>query len=171
MGQSAGTRGFRRGQWHNAEQGVGAPSAPPDEEEQGVQQYQDMAANLAQLIARRAKRPEAALAVQMRRLGRRAPRRVRRDLQAVVSAAELARHPKLAMRIDATQVQAAHDRAVLWLREVDWTAQRAQARRATLAGLAFNLLLACGGTIALLAWSGIIGPQASEVAGEAEPRP
>lgn len=126
-----------------------------------MQIYQEMSDDLARLIALRLKLGAAPLPVLLRRLGRRAPRVVRRDLAQVAAAADLGRHPKLAARIDAAAVQAAHDRAARWLRAFDWEARQAQARRRLRAGLACKLLLVLVIGITLLAWSGAIGPEAS----------
>lgn len=125
-----------------------------------MQSYQDMANQLAGLIERQLKMSEAALPVLLRRIGRRAPKRVRRDLRQVAEAAQLGQHPKLAARIDADGVQAAYTRATVWLKDVDWDAQRAQARRAIWATIAFNLMLLAAVVVCVLTWGGAIGPSA-----------
>lgn len=119
--------------------------------------YQDMADQLAKLIERQLNMTLADLPVMQRRVGRRLPKRVRRDLMLVAEAADLGRHPKMAARIDADAVMAAFTHARTWLEEVDWDAKRAQARRAMWAGLAFNLMLAIALGLVVLTWVGVIG--------------
>lgn len=125
-----------------------------------MQTYDDMSHKLADLITTQLRLSDADLPVLIRKMGRRAPRHIRRDLTQVADAARLGGHPKLAAQIDPTKVQAAFRRSSLWLKEVDIDAQRAQARRMMWAGLALKLMLILIAGITALAWLGLIGPDA-----------
>ncbi|WP_138469759.1 hypothetical protein [Poseidonocella sp. HB161398] len=101
---------------------------------------------------------QTGLGEQLGGLGRRAPRSVRKALEEVAEAERLAENPRLLPRIDPARLEAAHRRAKLWLDAYDPARHRAQARRAFLAELAFNLLLGTAAVIAVLALTGRIGP-------------
>ncbi|MBE3639862.1 hypothetical protein [Mangrovicoccus algicola] len=103
---------------------------------------------------------EGALAVQLSRLGRRVPRGVRHALEEVAEAERLAANPRLLPRIDPQRLEAAHRRALSWLKALDPAARRAQRRRALAAEVALNLGLGTAAVIAALALAGRIGPGA-----------
>ena len=117
-----------------------------------------MSRELSGLLTERLGLAEAPLDRQTGRVGRRAPRRIRRALAAVAEAEAMAENPRLRPRIDPVALEAAHRRARVWLMDQDLGARTAQARRAMLAALVFNLALAAGLGIGVLAWTGRIGP-------------
>ena len=59
------------------------------------------------------------LAHQVGKLGRRVPKRVRKDAEFLVQAETLTQHPKLAQMIDAKQVARARENVVTHLKTVD----------------------------------------------------
>ncbi len=102
---------------------------------------------------------QADLDVQLRSIGRRVPRRVRRALREIAEAGQMAENPKLQPQIDLRRLEASYRRAHVWLSDYDPARHRAQAYRALAAELAFNLLLGIAAVIAVLAILGMIGPE------------
>ncbi|MEM8555690.1 MAG: hypothetical protein AAGF71_12805 [Pseudomonadota bacterium] len=119
----------------------------------------DLADGLSALVTEKLSVRASDLTLQVDKIGRRAPRRVKRDLWEVANAAEMARHPRLAARFDVTPVQAAHRRAETWLKSYDPAQVRRQRRLSILVTILFNLGLASALGIWVLAHFGIIGPQ------------
>ncbi|WP_172329726.1 hypothetical protein [Mangrovicoccus sp. HB161399] len=102
----------------------------------------------------------AGLGEQVRGIGRRVPRRVRRALQEIAEAERLSENPRLQSKVDLGRLEGCYRRAHVWLSEYDPARHRAQAWRALAAELAFNLLLGIAAVIAVLAILGMIGPDA-----------
>ncbi len=96
------------------------------------------------------------LQTRLNRAGRRLPARIRDQAQVVAEAETLAAHPKLARRIDHARVARAHAEARAHLRSIDPADRRRGAVLGILGGLAFNLLLLAGLTLAFLHWRGIV---------------
>jgi len=92
------------------------------------------------------------LSEKLARGRRHLPRRVRRAVQVVADAAEMAPHPRLQLRIDEEQVAIAYDQCLRYLGPLG----RGARMRARLVSLGVALLVALVAGVALLAWRGLI---------------
>lgn len=79
----------------------------------------EMAANVSQLMTERLGVRATDLSVQLRRAGRRLPKRVRRDIRDIVAALPLAANPKLHRQLNLPRLEAAERRVVAHLRGID----------------------------------------------------
>ncbi len=120
------------------------------------QTVQQMAEEVAALLHQRLGLRGAGLGAKLRSGGRLLPRRVRVAAQQLQAAAELAEHPKLALRVDHKAATAAHRICVQHLGGIDHKYQRTS-RRVGLAGsIAFSLLVVAGLFGAVLVWRGFL---------------
>jgi hypothetical protein len=81
------------------------------------------------------------LAVQIRKAGRRLPRRVRRDARFLADASVLAQNPKLARMVDMGQAARAHRNVLAYLETVDLSAARTTMALGIAASIAFALIV------------------------------
>ena len=88
------------------------------------QNIPDAIDRLRSLLAQRLHLRAPTLSGQVAKVGRRVPRRIRRDLAVVARAEGMAQNPKLARQIDARQVAQAARNAAHHLETVDPTALR-----------------------------------------------
>ena len=93
---------------------------------------------------------------QLRKAGRRLPRRIRRDGETIVEADRFAAHPKMSRRIDREAVARADDRLTRHLEAID----PREARRTRLINLAAliaaQILLIAIAVLAVLSWRGLL---------------
>lgn len=93
---------------------------------------------------------------QVRRAGRRLPRRLRAEAAVLVQAAEMAAHPRLARRVDGAAVARAARVLSDHLRQVN----PAERRRTRIVGMAavvaFNLMVLGAGVVGVLVWRGYV---------------
>ena len=115
-----------------------------------------MAQDLCALLDEKLSLRRGPLQTRLSRAGRRLPARIRAQAQLVVEAETLAAHPKLALRIDRDRVACAHAEVRAHLRSIDPADRRRGAILGLLGGLAFNLLLLAGLTLAFLRWRGFV---------------
>ncbi len=96
------------------------------------------------------------LAQQVKRAGRRLPRRVRADARLLSEAEAVAGHPRLLRQLDQAQLDRALQDLTTHLAGID----RAEARRtrilSMLAGIAFNMILLFAAVVVLLRMRGAI---------------
>lgn len=83
----------------------------------------------------------ATLEAQVRRAGRRLPRRIRSDATYLARAVALAANPKLVRMVDIAKAQQAHRNVLAYLDTVDVGAQRRTAALNILAAIMFALLV------------------------------
>ncbi|WP_231582099.1 hypothetical protein [Puniceibacterium sp. IMCC21224] len=121
-----------------------------------VKDVQRQAKRLEALLAERFGAREGDLSQRLARVGRGLPGSVRRDAGLVAEAARMAGNPKLAHRADPRAVAAAFARAEAQLKRVDVADRRKGRILSVLGTLAFNLLLAAGGLLALLIARGFL---------------
>ncbi|MDG1129067.1 MAG: hypothetical protein P8N68_08185 [Paracoccaceae bacterium] len=115
-----------------------------------------MAQELCTLFDEKLSLRRGTLQTRLNRAGRRLPARIRAQAQLVAEAETLADHPKLALRIDHVRVARAHAEVRAHLRSIDPADRRRGAILGLLGGLAFNLLLLAGLTLAFLRWRGFV---------------
>lgn len=115
-----------------------------------------MAQELCTLFDEKLSLRRGTLQTRLNRAGRRLPARIRAQAQLVAEAETLADHPKLALRIDQVRVARAHAEVRAHLRSIDPADRRRGAILGLLGGLAFNLLLLAGLTLAFLRWRGFV---------------
>lgn len=122
----------------------------------GATTIQQMADRVAGLMEERLAVRGTGLGGKLRRGRRRLPRRLRAEAQLLAEAADLARNPRLALRIDQERVAAAYDALVRHLGALGRAERRRAAALAMLRGVAFALLAVAGLVAAVLAWRGLI---------------
>ena len=116
----------------------------------------ERAERLATLMEERLDIRGMGIAAKTRRSGRKVPRWVRRELDALVEGMKLAENPKLAPRVDYQRIDSGTAKVEKWLLDVDaWDRRRGVAVEWG-AGLAFNLLVVVAILIALLGWRGFL---------------
>lgn len=116
-----------------------------------------LASDLERRIATRFRVDAAPLAVMQRRLRRRMPHRIWRDLEMLAQAEEMAHHPRLVSRIDMQGAARAAARVGRWIDRQDPARARADRRRGLVFRLAVNGLLVTGLLLAVLALRGHLG--------------
>ena len=93
---------------------------------------------------------------QLRKAGRRLPRRIRRDGETILMAERFAAHPKMARRIDQAALARAEARMTEHLEAIDPKEAR-KTRLINLAALvAAQVLLIGVAVVAVLAWRGLL---------------
>jgi hypothetical protein len=93
---------------------------------------------------------------QVRRAGRRLPRRARRDAETLIRAEEMARHPKLARLIDPREVSRAQRRMSHRLGVLDPARDRRDRRLNLLAALGLYVLVTFALVVTVLRWRGYV---------------
>lgn len=91
-----------------------------------------------------------------RRLGRRWPRALRRDLQVLVQAQKMLVHPKLALHVSPSEVNRAYGRICEGIAHVSLNDRRKAAVLGALGGLGFNVLLAIVACLVLAVYMGLV---------------
>lgn len=117
---------------------------------------QKQADEIARLIGARLGIRGATLDTRIRKAGRLLPRRIRRDAELLVRAADFAEHPKLARLIDPTEQRRAHRDCKKYLEQIDGTERLVRMVLALLSANAFNLLAVTALVIAVLVWRGFL---------------
>ena len=84
------------------------------------------------------------------------PQGVRHDITIVAEAEQMARNPKLAIRLDANATKSAYDRAATHLKAIDVADRRKGIALSMLGSMAFNFLAAITLLIVFLRWRGLI---------------
>ncbi|KAJ56141.1 hypothetical protein ACMU_10320 [Actibacterium mucosum KCTC 23349] len=112
---------------------------------------EELAANVSQLMQERLGVRSGPLSQQLRRAGRRLPKRVRRDISSIADALPLAANPKLSRQINLPRLEAAERRAVAHLRTIDRAMDRLQMALTIGTGIGLSLFFAAG-FAALLVW-------------------
>ena len=112
---------------------------------------EELAANVSQLMEERLGARSGPLAQQLRRSGRRLPKRVRRDIAAIVEALPMAANPKLSRRVDMARLETAERRAVAHLRKIDRAAERLGMVLTIGTGIGLSLFFAAG-LAAVMVW-------------------
>jgi len=95
------------------------------------------------------------LSRRLAKAGRRLPTGVRKDIALVAEAEEMARNPRLALRLDTTTIDPAFDRAAAHLRAIDVADRRKGLFLSILGGVAFNILAVIVLLIVVLRWRGL----------------
>lgn len=91
------------------------------------------------------------------RAGRRLPRRLRRDARFLIETEKLARHPKLARRVDLGRVKRAERHIDEWLDTLDPAAERRAAILDHLAAIAFVVAVVTLALFGWMLWQGRLG--------------
>ena len=114
------------------------------------------AAELEALIEARLRIRGRSLEARLHRAGRLIPKGIQKEIQGVIRAQEMHRHPQLRAMVNEAAVAKSHARAAEWLKTVDpW--ERRKDRLLTIAGsLAFSFLVISGAVIGLLVWRDLI---------------
>lgn len=113
-------------------------------------------ARIEALLGSRFGATRGTLAQRVIKVGRLLPRRTRRDLAQVAEAAQMATHPRLALRLDHAAVLAAAERAEAHLRAVDGRDRRRGQILGMLGALVFNLMLLAVILLVVLRWRGFV---------------
>ena len=96
------------------------------------------------------------LSRQIRRAGRRLPRRLRKDAAVLARAEPLTRHPRLSRLIDPVEVARAEARLARHLRAIDPARQRRDRRQDRLAAIGFYILVTFALVVTVLWWRGYV---------------
>ena len=92
----------------------------------------------------------------LRRAGRRLPSKVRKQGATLGRAAFFARNPKMARRLEETQVQQAYDQVLAHLQSIDPDEDRKDRLLGIAGNIAFNLLIVAVAFITFLWWRGYV---------------
>ncbi len=111
---------------------------------------------LRALMARRLGLKRGSLSRRVAKAGRRLPSGVRNDIAIVAEAEQMARNPKLAIRLDPNATKSAYDRAATHLKAIDVADRRKGIALSMLGSMAFNFLAAVTLFIVVLRWRGLI---------------
>ena len=84
------------------------------------------------------------------------PRRLRRDLAALLEARKVAGHPKLARMLDGASLHAASSRLEAYIKSVDIADRRRGRLLLLLSGIMLNLLIIFALVMAVLLWRGLV---------------
>lgn len=117
---------------------------------------QEMGERIAALMADRLGTGGQGLAEKLRRDGRRLPRRIRAEADYLVTAAELARHPRTCFMVDTGRLRHAHD---LCHRHLSRIGRGRRLRRGVLDALGvivLSLVVVAVGLIAVARWRGLL---------------
>lgn len=116
----------------------------------------ERADKLAKLMEERLDIRGEGLRTKTHRAGRRIPRWVRRELDALVEALDRTDHPKLAPQVDYARIETGTKRAEGWLESVDAWDRRKSLLIHWLAGNAMNMLIVIAIALALMGWRGLL---------------
>ena len=115
---------------------------------------QEMAGQVADLMEARLGLRGKGLADKLRRGRRILPRRIRREAEVLVRAAEQAQVPKLQVQLDQTRISAAYDACVTYLKPLGAAARRRALFLDMLTGIGIAIFAAMALVIAIVAWRG-----------------
>lgn len=115
---------------------------------------QEMAGQVADLMEARLGLRGKGLADKVRRGRRVLPRRIRREAEYLVQAAEQARVPKLQVQLDQTRISAAYDTCVGYLKPLGAAARRRALFLDMLTGIGMAVFAAIVLVILIIAWRG-----------------
>ena len=118
--------------------------------------WSDRIADLRLLLRDRLGTAGPDLGRQVRRAGRRLPRRVRREAEFLARAESMARHPRLARLVDPRQTERAAGRVSRHLLRIDRARLRRDRIRDGAAAFALCLLATFALVVTLLWWRGIV---------------
>lgn len=93
---------------------------------------------------------------KLARAGRKLPKHLKRDGEALAEALRLAEHPRLGRQVDARRLRKAARRLERYLLRVDAQARRMGLVLDWLAGNAFNLIVVAALAAAVLIWRGLL---------------
>ena len=96
------------------------------------------------------------LLTQLRRVGRRVPQSVRRDIELIVEAQSLIQNPKMIRLVNLPRLEAAERRILAHLKSIDVSDQRFGFLIGMLSGMATNFLIGLGLILTFLLWQGVI---------------
>ena len=96
------------------------------------------------------------LARAMKKAGRRLPRHVHKQAAILIEAEQRAGHPKLAMTLDAKEIQRATETVKSALNAIDPADQRKGLILSTLGMVVFNLIAVAAGLVLILRWRGFL---------------
>ncbi len=113
-------------------------------------------ADLRALLAEKLGVGQGDLSRQIRRAGRRLPRKFRREAEFLARAETMARHPRLSRLLDAREVARAESRVARHLRAIDPVRQRRGHRLDRLAAAGFYLLVTFALVVTVLWWRGYV---------------
>ena len=114
------------------------------------------AETLRVLMAKRLGLKRGSLSRRVAKAGRMLPAGVRNEIAFVAEAEQMARNPKLALRLDANATKSAYDRASTHLKAIDVVDRRKGIALSVLGSMAFNFLAAITLFIVVLRWRGLI---------------
>ncbi len=112
----------------------------------------DLRALLAEKLGTRG----PSLAAQVRRAGRRLPRRLRREAEVLARAERMSTHPRFARLIDPREVRRAEGRLSRHLRGIDPALVRRNRRKNAAAALGLYVLVTLGLVVTVLWWRGYV---------------
>lgn len=113
------------------------------------------AETLRRLMAKQLGLRHGPLSRRLAKAGRRLPTGVRKDISLVAEAEEMARNPRLALRLDTSTIDPAFDRAAAHLRAIDVADRRKGLFLSILGSVAFNILAVIVLLIVMLRWRGL----------------
>ena len=117
--------------------------------------FTQMADRVSQLLGARY-RVSGDLATKAARVRRQLPRKVNGALETLISAEQMAHHPKLSAQIDTHAVAEAYDLALKHLNSVGKWDRRKGTALGIAASIAFSLLVVGVGLVAVLRWRGFL---------------
>jgi len=119
-----------------------------------TEEFQGQVTGLQQALADRMRLRSATLERQVRRAGRRLPRRQRRAAAIILGAQDWMSHPKLARVLDRAQVDRAFADLHAYLETLNPQEARKTAVLRLIGGIVLNLMLLSGLIYALVRWQG-----------------
>lgn len=117
---------------------------------------QEMGEQIAALMGDRLGAGGTGLAAKLKRSGRRLPRKIRAEAQYLITAAELAQHPRTSVMIDHERLHHAHDRCHHYLNRIGRGRRVARRLHGTLGVIVVSLLAVMIGLIAVAQWRGLL---------------
>lgn len=122
----------------------------------GAASIQQMADRVAVLMEERLRIRGDGLEAKIRKAGRLLPAKVRAKAEYLSKASEMARNPKLLVRVDEAKVAEAYDACVRYLGQVSPGERRISALIGIAASVAFSLLVVVLLVLAVLYWRGFV---------------
>lgn len=119
-------------------------------------ELQSLIDEIRRLMAKKLGVRGRSLGQQLRKVGRRLPRRLRRGGEYLVQAKVLVQNPRLARQLDHARAERAARDLIAHLRQIDPKARRAARLYGIATGLVFNLMLLALAVLALLVWRRLI---------------
>ena len=121
-----------------------------------MSEWPDRLAELRAQLAEKLGARGPTLRAQLRRAGRRLPRRARREAEFLVRAEEMARHPRLARLVDPRDVARAQGRIGRHLQGIDPALRRRNQRWNAAAALGLYVLATFALVVTVLWWRGYV---------------